>query len=246
MDKTRHPQDHLVAHAVAGSALELRAIAHDIRNPLAVIESSLYLVRRGLTGQLDTTTDRSVSAQLSKIERQLQLCRAVLSTTTHILEHRSAQPEPVELVSFADRLFESLPHEDTLTLAVEIDFDPPEAYFDPQLMHRALLNLLTNAACAQAGVGRITLRFSRNNDRLFLDVLDDGPGLAADVQARIGVPSSASPRTGLGLTIVEDIARCHSGRSLAPPHAHDEHRGAMLRIDIPRTPPRTTIESLDP
>ena len=72
-------------------------------------------------------------------------------------------------------------------------------------LRRVLINLVTNSS--QAGADRVTLRASRESERVRIDVVDDGPGIPPEVLARIFEPSftTRTSGTGLGLPIVQRI-----------------------------------------
>ncbi len=191
-----------------------RMVAHEVRNPLGAIAGAAQLLartemdegRRALidliqeeTGRIDALVDQLQSGQ---VVAELQ------PTNVHrVLEHvrQLAQAE------FSD-------------LVVARDYDPsiPTLPVDYQRLVQALLNLLRNAA--QAGAKRVTLR-SRIDHRqrlaarvhrqvLRLEVEDNGGGVAADLRERLTLPGvSGRPEgSGLGLAVVDAIAREHGGQ----------------------------------
>jgi signal transduction histidine kinase len=107
---------------------------------------------------------------------------------------------------------------------------------------RMVTNLLRNAA--QAGATIITVRAQRNAgadgdrkspgrpDAVAIEVIDNGPGLAADARAHLFEPFASARKggTGLGLAIVRDLVEAHGGTV----RLLDCGTGAHFRIELPR------------
>src|SRR2546428_9207033 len=85
---------------------------------------------------------------------------------------------------------------------------------DPELLHRALSNLVLNAMDAMPNGGTLTLRTHQDGDRVFIEVSDTGSGLTAEECERLFTPyyTSKAHGTGLGLAIVQSIISDHGGR----------------------------------
>jgi two-component system NtrC family sensor kinase len=85
---------------------------------------------------------------------------------------------------------------------------------DPDLLHRALSNLVLNAIDAMPDGGTLTLRTSRTQDSARLEVSDTGAGLSSEECSRLFTPyyTSKLHGTGLGLAVVQSIVSDHGGR----------------------------------
>jgi two-component system NtrC family sensor kinase len=85
---------------------------------------------------------------------------------------------------------------------------------DPDLLHRALSNLVLNAMDAMPQGGTLTLRTSRQGGNVRIEVSDMGTGLTPEECERLFTPyyTSKAHGTGLGLAIVQSVINDHGGR----------------------------------
>jgi two-component system, OmpR family, sensor histidine kinase TctE len=105
------------------------------------------------------------------------------------------------------------------SLARDIDLgfelDPALVQGDAFLLREALSNLVHNAIEYSNRGGRVTVRTGRRNGHAFLEVEDDGPGIAPEERDRVlerfyRVPGTSGTGSGLGLAIVREIAASHA------------------------------------
>ena len=194
---------------------ELAAVvAHEVRNPLAVIFNCIGTLEK--TGGRGEETLPLLGILSEEANRLNQIVSELLDF---------ARPGEVRLLD------ESL--EDIVTGAVgavkgaqptpvEIDLEfarkrRPQM-LDARLMRRAVINLVTNAVQASPLGGRIVVRVVDEVDGdtpgALLEVTDDGPGIPPSVQARIFEPffTTKAFGTGLGLSIVKHVADVHHGK----------------------------------
>ena len=84
---------------------------------------------------------------------------------------------------------------------------------DPELLHRALSNLVLNAMDAMPQGGTLTVRTRRNDGKLRIEVADTGSGLTPEECERIFTPYYTSKQhgIGLGLAIVQSVVSDHGG-----------------------------------
>jgi len=103
---------------------------------------------------------------------------------------------------------------------------------DPQLLHRALSNLVLNAMDAMPNGGTLTLRTRPAGDAVTIEVSDTGSGLSPEECDRIFTPYYTSKQhgTGLGLAIVQSVVSDHQGKiSVRSEAGH----GATFLIELP-------------
>jgi two-component system sensor histidine kinase TctE len=100
-----------------------------------------------------------------------------------------------------------------IDLGFELDAAPVQG--DAFLLREALSNLVHNAIEYSNRGGRVTVRTGRRNGHAFLEVEDDGPGIALEERERVlerfyRVPGTPGTGSGLGLAIVREIAASHA------------------------------------
>jgi len=124
-----------------------------------------------------------------------------------------------------------------LTVRTELAADLPEISADPDLLHRALSNLVLNAIDAMPQGGELTLRTSvlqsgALDGRVAIEVSDTGSGLTPEECARLFTPYYTTKQhgTGLGLAIVQSVVSDHGGKISVE---STKEKGTTFRIELP-------------
>jgi two-component system NtrC family sensor kinase len=140
---------------------------------------------------------------------------------------------------------------DKVEAKLDVEPDLPEIDVDANQIQQVFVNLINNASQAIATTGRpgtVTVRVRRWIDGVVIEVIDDGPGMAAGDALRAFEPFfTTKPEgqgTGLGLSISQGIVKEHGGRiSLST----IEGQGATLTVELPQTlrlPPESAPETV--
>ncbi len=208
----------LRAQRVAAWREVARRIAHEIKNPLTPVQLSAQRLRRRFASQI--VEGREVFDECTQtIEKQVEDLRRMVNEFSEFARMPEAAPRPGDLnatVREAVTLYGNA-HEGTTRIAFTPGGDVPVFDLDPEQVKRAVINLLENACVAvQDGGGSevvITTSYERALGIVRLTVADDGPGMSAEVKARLFEPyfSTKKGGTGLGLTIVHRIVADHEG-----------------------------------
>lgn len=202
------------------------SIGHDLRNPLSVIESSLYILRRRVQD------DARANKHVEKIAHQIQECDGIITHLLEMARDQAPRREATAAVSLIESALNSarvpehfvITHEGTTEL---------ELWVDAALLKQALVNLLINSVQAQRGRdGQICIRAHVDGPNLTLSVVDAGPGFDPDTLPIIFEPlvTTKASGTGLGLALVKSVAERHGG------HVSADNRpegGAEVRIHLP-------------
>lgn len=186
-------------------------IGHELRNPLAVIDTSVHLLRRSAAG--DPKSDR----HLQRIADQTALSNDIIADLLELARDRDPNREPTRLDTVVQQVLDGLPTKNGV--AIEVDLDPalPLAWIDGGQVRQLIGNLLTNAiqsTRSASGDGAVQLAIRADGSDLVLTVDDEGIGLSPDVERRLFEPlfTTRSRGVGLGLALCKRIAEKHRGR----------------------------------
>ena len=187
------------------------AIAHEVRNPLAVIVNAVAGLRRGSLREQDRST------LLDIIDEEAARLNRLVGDLLRFARPFSVNRQPVSLSELVTRCKSSLP--DQYQMQIETD-DSPESetvWVDPSLMRLVLDNLISNACQAMREGGKIRVRIRREEravePTVRLEIEDDGQGMTPDIRRRALDPfyTTRPSGTGLGLPIVQRIIEAHGG-----------------------------------
>ena len=243
-DQKRLEDLHVRAGQLEAVSELAASLAHEIKNPLASIRSAVEQLGRMPTADEDTgALTRLVvreSDRLSRLLTEFLDFARVRVTRVVALDLASLIQDTMNLVAaHPDR-------SETTALIFDTDVAAQPIDGDADLLHRAIFNLVLNAAQAigDGGTVRVTLR-SATPDMVPLGVLpesgavvlvieDNGPGMPADVRDRIFTPFfTTKPRgSGLGLPVVHRAIEAHRGVVLVD---SSPGTGTRFTIILPRT-----------
>jgi two-component system phosphate regulon sensor histidine kinase PhoR len=214
----------------------LASVTHELRTPLAAIR----LFGETLSeGRGDPQEYGALVAQES--ERLEVLVERVLAVTRVDERMSFTRLDPADLVRSAVALIADRAQKRAIQVTLDKSLQEgglPNVSWDADSVRRALLNLLDNAVKHGRQGGRIDVRATLKGDSVRLAVADDGPGIERRDRKRVfgrfqrGVTEAAG--TGLGLYVVDQIARAHGGRVDLET---EENRGATFTLILPIEPP---------
>lgn len=246
------------ARAEAEAALQARdaffaSVTHDLKNPLGRVKGYAQLLRRRLarTGQL---AEGWLLEGLEQIESGANRTIGLIEDLLDLARHREVgslelQRERFDLLALC-RAIAAEQHDSGDQHQLELVAEIPELVgdWDRRRLERLIGNLVGNAVKYSPNGGPIELRLERQERAgepwVVLSVRDHGMGIPAAELARIFEPfnraSNAAdriPGTGIGLTIVRQIAEAHGG---AVEVASQEGTGTTFTVRLPLQPPEST------
>lgn len=207
-------------------------IAHDLRNPLSVLDSSLYILRR------HALPDERTTRHVKRMSEQLALCNAIISDLLEVARESTPRCDPIDVSALGAEVLDLVdaPESARVEIAVEPDL---RLLGDRGLLRQALVNLVGNAVMALGGRdGLVRLVARSDDDHVVVSVLDDGPGFPEEILPEVFEPlvTTRPKGTGLGLALVESVARRHGGVATA---RNRPEGGAQVTMNLPREgPPR--------
>jgi len=119
-----------------------------------------------------------------------------------------------------------------ITVRTELAEALPEISADPDLLHRALQNLVLNAIDAMPQGGELAIRSGNLGNRVEISVSDTGSGLTQEECGRLFTPYYTTKQhgTGLGLAIVQSVVSDHGGKISVE---STKEKGTTFRIELP-------------
>lgn len=203
------------------------SIAHELRNPLAVMESSVFLLKKPLQD------DPGGTRHLQKIARNVTRCHEIIH---EVLEMVRDAPLRTQRLS-ALEIWKEVQSQNLSLGEITWEVQAPEELrvsCEPRLIRQCLLNLVNNSQVAMKGKGKLQCRsWAHETGEVMFEVRDTGPGFPSK-WLKQGVQCLVSEHPnghGLGLALAQSIAQRHQGRLELSNHPSG---GAVVRVCIPR------------
>jgi two-component system, NtrC family, nitrogen regulation sensor histidine kinase NtrY len=234
-------RDRLVqAERVAAWREIARRLAHELKNPLFPLQLTLENLQRARE-QTPDEFDEVFNESTATLRTELDNLKTIVGRFSDFSKMPAPQLQSINLndaVRNAVRLYDAQFHvigRPPITPELYLDESLPPIQADPDLLHRALSNLVLNSLDAMAGGGTLTIRTTQQNGMAHVSVTDTGTGLTPEECARLFTPYYTTKRhgTGLGLAIVQSVVSDHHGKisvESAP------GSGTTFRIDLPIRP----------
>jgi PAS domain S-box-containing protein len=199
----------------------LSNVSHDLRTPLSIMSTSLYLVRRRLGDEMGNLN------YLDVLDKQIHHLSRIVDDLVEVSRLEDAIVEfefiPVRLGGLVRDVLigqESAIRSKKHTLHIETATDVPVIQADQVWVGRVVRNLVINAIQYTPDGGDITVRVCGEEQQVLLQVTDTGIGISPEhlphVFERFYRADEARPTetggTGLGLTIVRKVVEAHGGR----------------------------------
>ena len=185
------------------------AVAHEIRNPVAIISSAIEAAGSSAFSQ----EEREDMARVAVIE-----ARRLEKLTTDFLTYAQPGDPPkteVDAVSLSGYLG-SIARAQALSKHVQVEIDAKDeclVYGNEDQLQQALLNLMRNAIDASPEDGRVSVAVSQQADNVKISIENGGPAIPAYAVPKIFEPFFTAKRggTGLGLSIAQKVIEAHHG-----------------------------------
>lgn len=210
-------------------------VAHEVRNPLAIISNAVSGLRKEEISRDDRLT------LLDILQEETHRLENLVSDLLHYARPLRLARVPIHMNELVGRVTTRLRHELGAEVLLEPAKDGDVVYGDADLVRMVLDNLVDNALQAMQHQGRVVVRMRRETrDGIAgttIDVVDHGDGMDTAVRHRAKDPffTTRPTGTGLGLVIVERIVMAHGGR-FELKSAQGE--GTTASVFFPNEPPQ--------
>ena len=212
----------------------LMSVSHELRTPLTAIRGHVEALREGIVtepDQIQSSLD-IVAAETDRLER---LVGDVLDLAKLQAHRFTVRHEEVDLGRVLDHVHGAFAEEARrreIDYRVEAEGEAPVIVSDGDRVLQVISNLLSNAFRWTPDGGRVDLQLAASNGAVRVDVVDSGPGIAAQDRERIFEPfiSQDVDGTGLGLPIARELALALGGRVEL---TSEPGRGSRFRLVLP-------------
>ena len=222
-----------------------RRLAHELKNPLFPLQLTVENLIRAreqspeMFEEIFRESSQTLLAEISNL-------KGIIGRFSEFSKMPQPQLQRVrvnEIVEAVARLFQvqfQAQGRPAIHCEMQLDRRLGPIAADPELLHRALSNLVLNAMDAMPKGGTLTLRTRRDDGKVAVEVCDTGSGLTREECERIFTPYYTSKQhgTGLGLAIVQSVVSDHGGRI----SVHSEPgKGTTFVIELP-----SNVDALPP
>lgn len=206
--QTEYQRRHVAAERLATIGKVAGGIAHELRNPLNVVKTSVYFLMNA-----KNASPEKIQAHLERIERQVGLADGVITALNDFARLPAPQLSPVELQSCLRDVLELT----NLPQSIHIEWQLAEGSLavlgDRSQLGIVFSNLVRNARDAMPEGGTLHLGAIRENGMAEITFRDSGKGISPEHLPHIFEPlySTKAKGIGLGLSISRDIIQRHHG-----------------------------------
>lgn len=220
----------------------LAVLSHELRNPLAPIRNSVYILDRIVSA--GEQARRAIGVIDRQAQHMTRLVEDLLDITRISRGKINLQRERLDLCTLVRRTAED--HRELFTrngiaLHVALPEQPVWVYGDPTRLAQVIGNLLSNSAkfTPRGGTASLTIDVSAQYSEAVIRIRDNGVGMSADTVNRLFEPFMQATQTlertrgglGLGLALAKELVEMHGGRITAK--SEGEGRGAEFCVSVP-------------
>ena len=215
---------------------------HELRTPLTSLRTNLELLMASSRPGSPELSEEDREEMFADVQAQITELSASVGDLVELAREDAPQAvhEPVDLVEVVERAL-GRARRRAAGVDFEVHLAPWQMMGDATALERAVLNLLDNAAkWSQDGDRvRVELRPEESGERAALEVADSGPGIAESDRPHVferfyrSSHARTLPGSGLGLSIVKQVAERHGGQVWA---GAAPEGGALLRMALPGWP----------
>jgi signal transduction histidine kinase len=209
-------------------------IAHEVRNPLAIIANAVSGLRK------PTLTKGDQDTLLSILDEETTRLNRLVSDLLRYARPVNVQRQSISLRDLLERGLQLAKTHATMRVELSVETAETRVWGDANLLRQVFENLIDNAAQAMSYGGTLTVKVRQmrheSRDGVAVDIIDTGEGMDTIVRSRARDPffTTRPSGTGLGLAIVDRIVDAHGGHFLIESRAGE---GTTATVFLPTNPP---------
>jgi signal transduction histidine kinase len=220
----------------------LGMVAHDLKSPIAAVQSYLKVMLRGSTGPLTDKQVNWIDRSIKRLDGMLELISDLVDISR--LETGLIAPELTsiswdEIMEGCVEVAKGIAEPKGIEIVEEIEPDLPDIFASEVRLSQLINNLVSNAARYTPSGGKIFIKARQEEDNILVCVEDEGSGIKAEALPHIfedfykGDPDSKEG-TGLGLSICKRIVEMHHGEIRVESPVPETGIGARFTFTVPK------------
>jgi signal transduction histidine kinase len=220
----------------------LSTACHDLKAPLAAVQSLHQVILGGYAGEISEQQEKLLLRAGERIKGLVSQIDDIFDMTG--IESHYMQDDAVSIAQIADNSLDNVRSQaegKNIELVADWSMEPPAVPGERTRLQQALINLLGNAIKFTQTGGKVTLRIKDDNEgqKIVIEVMDDGPGIAGDELPRIfddfyRGKDAAIGGAGVGLSNAKRIIEAHGGRIWAESPYPESDKGAKFTFTLPK------------
>lgn len=179
-------------------------VSHEIKNPLAVISNSVYLIK----ARLGENIEPKVLKNINIIEGEIKQANGIIEEILGYARSRDQILTIVDLTLYTKEILSSYPIPGNIKIETSFYEEPLYVKIDMEEMKQAIRNIMGNAFEVMPEGGTFVVKTKFEQGKALLSLRDSGPGIAPEIQNKIFTPffTTKARGTGLGLAVVKKVA----------------------------------------
>jgi signal transduction histidine kinase len=211
----KEAQDQLIAHEKLAALGQMASVVgHELRNPLAVMNNSVYFLKTKLAGTGKGGIDPKIEKHLNIVEGEIVKSNTIIRDVLDFVRNRAINASPHKLDELVAQAIERIQIPTGVSLSKALTLGPTEVMVDEDELRQVLVNLMENACQAMVKGGTLTVGTKAQGDSVEISIADTGCGIPQEHLKKIfdAFFTTKSRGTGLGLAVVKKIIDRHQGQ----------------------------------
>lgn len=179
-------------------------VSHEIKNPLAVISNSIYLIK----ARLGENIEPKILKNINIIEGEIKQANGIIEEILGYARSREQILNVIDLTLYAKEILSSYPVPSNIKVETSFYAEPLYVKIDTEEMKQAIRNIMGNAFEVMPEGGTFVVKTKLEQGKALLSFRDSGPGIPQEIQNKIFTPffTTKARGTGLGLAVVKKVA----------------------------------------
>lgn len=231
-----------LTHTRTTLAQFLSIASHDLKAPLAAVQSYLQVILGGFVGELNEKQKEMLSRSCVRIAEFIEMIDNILDISRfEVGEIEAKELSLSDVVKDSVEMLRPLAEQKKLNVTLDLPQETPKTKGSATRLKQVITNLVGNAIKFTSSPGEISVRLKEDGGFLKVEVADTGVGISTEDLPRIfddfyrGVAGdTAAKGAGLGLSISKMIVEAHGGRIWAESPCPETRKGSKFSFTVPK------------